>query len=73
MLGKPGIRVRIPIRRVVLEPTQERVVGTDEKLQASLAFGPETTRFPYLSEDKIIAPGILNNLYLRHSALYMRY
>ena len=75
MLGRPGIRIPItvPLREVVFKAGEQPVMGVVEKVQGSLGFGAETTRFPYLPRDKMLAPGRLNNLFERRSALWGRY
>jgi len=67
------IPITMPIRKVLFDIGEGSIpLGAGEKLQASLIGDPGIQSLPFHREDTFFPPGVINNLAVRRSALYMR-
>jgi len=67
------IPITIPIQKVLFDIGEGEISpGVGEKLQGSLLGDPSIQSLPFHREDAFFPPGVINNLAVRRSALYMR-
>jgi len=67
------IPITMPVRKVLFDIGEGSIpLGAGEKLQASVRGNLKIHFLPFHREGAFFPPGVINNLAVRRSALYMR-